>query len=153
MVAGQPVPDWVVGAPAAEGLARRLGIDPVGLTAQIARWNKACAAGVDDEFGKGGNPYDTYYGDPGRPDHPNLGPLDEPPFYGVPVLSGTIGSKGGPVTDTDGRVLAAHDDTPIPGLYAVGNAAAFWTGDGYPGPGATLGVAMTLAYRAGLALS
>jgi 3-oxosteroid 1-dehydrogenase len=38
---------------------------------------------------------------------------------------------------------------PVPGLYAVGNAAAFWTGDAYPAPGATLGIAMTMAYIAG----
>ena len=64
------------------------------------------------------------------------------------MLAGTIGTKGGPVTDTDGQVLRA-DGTPIPGLYAVGNAAAFWTADGYPGPGATLAAAMTMGYRAG----
>ena len=34
--------------------------------------------------------------------HPNLGPIDEPPYYAVKVLSGTIGTKGGPVTDADG---------------------------------------------------
>jgi 3-oxosteroid 1-dehydrogenase len=32
----------------------------------------------------------------------------------------------------------------------VGNAAAFWTRDGYPGPGATLAVGMTFGYLAGL---
>jgi 3-oxosteroid 1-dehydrogenase len=65
------------------------------------------------------------------------------------VLAGTIGTKGGPVTDTDG-VVQAQDGNPIPGLYAVGNTAAFWTSDGYPGPGATLAVGMTMGYRAGL---
>jgi 3-oxosteroid 1-dehydrogenase len=39
---------------------------------------------------------------------------------------------------------------PVPGLYAAGNAAAFWTVYGYPGPGATLAVGMTMGYRAGL---
>jgi 3-oxosteroid 1-dehydrogenase len=37
----------------------------------------------------------------------------------------------------------------VRGLYAVGNAAAFWTGDAYPGPGATLGIGMTMGYLAG----
>ncbi len=72
----------------------------------------------------------------------------QPPFYGVEVLAGTIGTKGGPVTGTDGQVLRA-DGTVIPGLYAAGNAAAFWTADGYPGPGATLAAGMTMGYRAG----
>jgi 3-oxosteroid 1-dehydrogenase len=86
-------------------------------------------------------------GDPGAP-HPNLGPLDQPPYYAVRVLSGTIGTKGGPVTDAAGRVITAAGP-PVGGLYAAGNAAAFWTADGYPGPGATLGVAMTMGYLAG----
>lgn len=38
---------------------------------------------------------------------------------------------------------------PIPGLYAAGNAAAFWVGDAYPAPGATLGIGMTMGYLAG----
>jgi 3-oxosteroid 1-dehydrogenase len=38
---------------------------------------------------------------------------------------------------------------PVTGLYAAGNAAAFWTGDAYPAPGATLGIAMTFGYLAG----
>ena len=49
------------------------------------------------------------------------------------MLAGIIGTKGGPVTDADARVLTGAG-TPIPGLYAAGNAAAFWTGDAYPAP-------------------
>jgi 3-oxosteroid 1-dehydrogenase len=152
MAVGDPVPDWVVSATTLAGLARRLGVDADGLTAQVARWNKMCATGVDDEFGKGDNAYDRYYGDPDQPGNPNLGPLDEPPYHGVRLLSGTIGSKGGPVTDIDARVLD-REGRPIPGLFAVGNAAAFWTADGYPGPGATLGIGMAFGYRAGLAIA
>jgi len=40
--------------------------------------NTACARGADDEFGKGGNAYDRYYGDPDQVGKPSLGPLDEP---------------------------------------------------------------------------
>jgi len=72
-----------------------------------------------------------------------------PPFHAVRVLAGTIGTKGGPVTDADGQVLT-EAGPPVPGLYAAGNVAAFWTGDGYPGPGATLAAGMTMGYRAGL---
>ena len=82
--------------------------------------------------------------------HPSgLARTPEPPYYAVEVLAGTIGTKGGPVTDADGAVLGLAG-APVPGLYAAGNAAAFWTADGYPGPGATLAVAMTMGYRAGL---
>ncbi|GGL09387.1 FAD-dependent oxidoreductase [Mangrovihabitans endophyticus] len=150
MAAGDPVPSWVTTGDTAEALARRLGVDPAGLAAQIGRWNQSCARGVDDEFARGDDPYDRYYGDPDQPGNPSLGPLDEPPLHGVPIRAATMGSKGGPVTDADARVLG-EGGIPVPGLYAVGNAAAFWTAAGYPGPGATLGVAMALGYRAGRA--
>ena len=38
----------------------------------------------------------------------------------------------------------------IPRLYACGNVAAFWMGRGYPGPGASIGPAMTFGYLAGM---
>jgi succinate dehydrogenase/fumarate reductase flavoprotein subunit len=145
----RPLPDWVVQGDSLADLAARLSIDAGALQTTVRRWNEHCASGVDLEFGRGGNVYDRYYGDPDVEPNPNLGPLDRPPYYAVRVLAGTIGTKGGPVTDADGTVLT-QAGTPIGGVFAVGNAAAFWTGDAYPGPGATLGIGMTMGYRAGL---
>ena len=149
---GAKVPGWMPRDESLAGLAGRIGVDPEGLVATIARWNDSCAGGTDTEFGRGGNAYDRYGGDPGAPgaqnSAPNLGPLTDPPFYAARVLAGTIGTKGGPVTDVTGTVLT-EAGIPIKGLYAAGNAAAFWTGDAYPAPGATLGIAMTMAYIAG----
>jgi 3-oxosteroid 1-dehydrogenase len=125
-----------------------IGVDPEGLERTVAGWNKACAEGADPDFGRGANVYDLYGGDPEAWPAPNLGPLTEPPFYAARVLAGTIGTKGGPVTDATGTVLTEAGD-PVRGLYAVGNAAAFWTGDAYPAPGATLGIGMTMGYIAG----
>ncbi len=143
------VPDWMPSAASLPALAERIGVDPAGLTATVARWNECCARGTDPDFGRGGNVYDRYGGDPAAPGHPNLGPLTDAPFSAVRVLAGTIGTKGGPVTDAAGRVLTTGG-APIEGLYAAGNAAAFWTGDAYPAPGATLGIAMTMGYVCGL---
>ena len=142
------VAEWVPRAWSLPVLGRLIGVDPDGLEETVRRWNKACAAGEDAEFGRGANAYDRYGGDPDAVPNPNLGPLTEPPFYAVRVLAGTIGTKGGPVTDTSGTVLTSSGD-PVRGLYAVGNAAAFWTGDAYPAPGATLGFGMTMGYLAG----
>jgi 3-oxosteroid 1-dehydrogenase len=142
------VPGWVASAGSPRGLADLIGVDPDGLERTVIRWNTACAEGVDPDFGRGGNPYDRYGGDPWSQPSPNLGPVADPPFYAVRVLAGTIGTKGGPVTDATGTVLTDRGG-PIPGLYAVGNAAAFWTGDAYPAPGATLGIGMTIGYLAG----
>lgn len=143
------LPAHIVTAPDLAALARRIGVDPDGLTGTVQRWNRCCADGVDPDFHRGDNAYDHYYGDPWSTGNRCLGPLDRPPYYAMRVYSGVIGSKGGPVTDTTGRALT-RDGTALPGLYAVGNAAAFWTADGYPGPGATLGVGMTFGWLAGL---
>ena len=145
---GADLPGWALRAGSVAELARQAGIPADGLAATTERWNDDCAAGTDRSFGRGENAYERFMGDQGAAEHPNLGPLDQPPYYAVQVLCGTIGTKAGPVTDASAQVLtgAGH---PVPGLYAAGNAAAFWTADGYPGPGATLGVAMTMGYLAG----
>lgn len=145
---GDGLPSWAVRARSLPELAAATGIDASRLAPTIDRWNRACAAGSDPDFGRGTCAYERFMGDPGAAPHPNLGPLDRPPYYAVRVLAGTIGTKGGPVTDASGAVLDAAGQ-PLTGLYAAGNAAAFWTADGYPGPGATLGVAMTMGYLAG----
>jgi 3-oxosteroid 1-dehydrogenase len=142
------VPAWLPRAESLGGLAALIGVDADGLERTVDRWNKACADGTDPDFGRGGNVYDRYGGDPDARPAPNLGPIAEPPFYAARVLAGTIGTKGGPVTDATATVLTEAGD-PVRGLYAVGNAAAFWTGDAYPAPGATLGIGMTMGYIAG----
>ena len=144
---GGALPGWALRAGSLAGLAVAAGLAPRALAETVARWNRDCAAGADREFGRGADAYERFMGDPDAR-HPNLGPIDQPPYYAVKVLSGTIGTKGGPVTDGAGRVLAA-DGQPVGGLYAAGNTAAFWTLDGYPGAGATLGAAMTMGYLAG----
>jgi 3-oxosteroid 1-dehydrogenase len=50
------------------------------------------------------------------------------------------------VTNSDAQVLNANG-APILGLYAVGNCAAAILPT-YPGPGSTLGPAMTFAWQA-----
>jgi hypothetical protein len=142
------VPAWLPRAEFPGALAALIGVDPEGLERTVAGWNKACAEGADQDFGRGGNVYDRYGSGPEAWPAPNLGPLTEPPFYAARVLAGTIGTKGGPVTDATGTVLTEAGEQ-VRGLYAAGNAAAFWTGDAYPAPGATLGIGMTMGYIAG----
>lgn len=145
------LPPHVHGAATLRELAAIIDVDAEGLERTVADWNTRSAQGSDPELHRGENVYDRYYGDPWAGEHPNFGPIDEPPFYATRIYSGSIGSKGGPVTDVDGRVL--RGGSPIAGLFAVGNASAFWTGDGYPGPGATLAVGMVMGLRAGDALA
>ena len=69
------------------------------------------------------------------------------PFLATQVHLGDLGTRGGLVTDANARVLDL-EGAPIPGLYAAGNATAAVVGRSYPGPGITLGPAMTFAYLA-----
>lgn len=146
---GEPVPSWVIRAETPAALAAELGIEAAGLAATLERFNGFAHSGVDFDFRRGESRYDRYYGDSAVGPNPNLAPIDEPPFYAIAVLPGTIGTKGGLVTDTRARVLNVRGEV-IPGLYAAGNLAAFWLGRGYPGPGASIGPGMTFGYLAAL---
>ncbi|MCX4667895.1 FAD-binding protein [Streptomyces sp. NBC_01381] len=48
----------------------------------------------------------------------------------------------------DAMYAADKDGTPIAGLYASGNCSAAVMGETYPGPGATIGPAMTFSWAA-----
>ena len=103
--------------------------------------------GLDPDFHRGESAYDRYWGDRGS-DNPALGPLEQAPYYAIEIVSGAIGTKGGIVTDGDGRALDAFGE-PVPGLFAAGNTTAHPMGPGYPGAGATLGPGCTMGFVAG----
>jgi 3-oxosteroid 1-dehydrogenase len=127
-------------------LAQKAGIAPEGLERTIAAMNEYARVGKDAEFGRGDAEYDRYYADPTIKPNPCLAPIVEPPFYAMRIEPGDFGTHGGLATDTDARVLRPGGE-PIPGLYAVGNCAAAVLPT-YPGPGSTLGPAMTFAWQA-----
>jgi predicted oxidoreductase len=74
--------------------------------------------------------------------------LSEGPYYAIPVIVGTLGTRGGLRTDALARVLDTFGGV-IPGLYCCSNAMAAATGPGYPGAGGTLGPNLTFGYVAG----
>ncbi|EKF25652.1 3-oxosteroid 1-dehydrogenase [Mycolicibacterium hassiacum DSM 44199] len=147
---GGTAPDWFSPSQNLAELAARTGIDADGLARTIAAWNDNVAREQDPDFGRGSSAYDGYWGDTTAPTTAakTLGPIDTPPYYAVPVYIGAMGTKGGPRTDRDGRVLHVSGSV-IPGLYAAGNAMAGPTGKAYGGAGGTIGPAMVFGYRAG----
>jgi 3-oxosteroid 1-dehydrogenase len=151
---GDEVPDWFCASADLGELAAKTGIEPEGLARTVSRWNRNVAREVDPDFGRGSSAYDGYWGDDraatvaGR----TLGPVDTAPYYAVPVTVGAMGTKGGPRTDRDGRVLHVGGE-PIPGLYAAGNAMAGVTGRAYGGAGGTIGPAMVFGFRSGFAVA
>ena len=128
-------------------LARETGIDAA-LEDTVSHYNENAKMGSDPIFRKGENAYNRFYGDPDIKPNPCVAPLAQPPFYAVRVEIGDLGTYAGIVTNGHAQVLDGHK-RPIPGLYAAGNDALSIMGGNYPGPGITLGPAMTFGWLAG----
>ncbi len=152
---GQRIPTkWmesgvIVKAETVEKLAELTSLPVDALRSTIDRFNGFARAGVDEDFHRGESAYDRYYGDPTNKPNPNLGEISHPPYYAAKMVPGDLGTKGGIVTDVNGRALR-DDGSVIEGLYAAGNVSAPVMGHTYPGPGGTIGPAMTFGYLAAL---
>jgi len=143
---GGVVPDWLVRSDSLADLAGRLKIDADALTASVDRFNGFARSGIDEDFHRGEDEWDRAWGDPAQLPNPSLGTLEKAPFYAMPVHTGALATRGGLRVDDRGRVLAALDGEPIPGLFAAGNCSNGGPTGSYPGAGATLGAAMTFGF-------
>jgi succinate dehydrogenase/fumarate reductase flavoprotein subunit len=148
-VDGKGVPDWVVRGNTPEDLARKLGIDVANFLSTLNRWVALCSEGRDSDYGRGDSAFDCWWGDPDKKGQKEatLGALQVAPYYAVEIHSGTLGTKGGPKVDAQGRVIGVDGD-PISGLYAAGNVMGSPFGMTYGGAGGTLGPAMVYGYLA-----
>lgn len=153
---GEPYVDGLVtSAPDLGGLADALGIDPAGLVSTVERFNHHAENGEDPDFGRGSNAsVRTFRGDGDHKPNPNVGPIIEPPFYGMRMrLLNTGIAAGGLVTGSQGRVLRL-DGSTIEGLYAVGECVTRTTGGGAGyNSGYSLCRAMTYGYLAATAIA
>ena len=127
-------------------IAEIVGIDSKGLIETQVKVNEYSKTGRDLDFRRGDDAYDRYYGDPSVKPNPCLAPLNEGPYYCMVLYPGEMGTAGGLVIDTHARVLDIYNQ-PIKGLYACGNCTTALLPK-YPGPGSTLGPAMTFGYLA-----
>jgi succinate dehydrogenase/fumarate reductase flavoprotein subunit len=143
---------YLVQADSLAALAARLGIDPPKLTRTVADYNEDAAQGQDRAFGRGGDAYQRHLGDADHAPNPCVAPLVTPPFYAVTLRPGDLGTSAGLVTDAAARVLGA-DGAPIRHLYACGNDMNSLMRGAYPGPGITLGPALTFGYLAARAIA
>ena len=91
-------------------LAGVAGLDPDGLEATVAAYNKACASG---DFGGLTPPRST--------DRFKPMPILKAPFVAIPACAGITYTMGGIRIDADARVLSEAGEA-IPGLYAAGAA-------------------------------
>ena len=124
-----------------EELAGLIGVDAAALQATVEEYNAACAAGVDEEFGKSADYLDA---------------LDEGPYYAVVAAPYCYTTCGGLDVDTKMQVLKADHETPIEGLYAVGTdsmGVLLTEKDEYVSyGGAANGWGLTSGYLCGIAL-
>jgi hypothetical protein len=121
-------------------LADRLGIDGIQLVRTVTCYNRDAAGGQDHAFCRGGDAYQR------------VAPITRPPFYAVALRPGDLGTATGLVVDAAARVLDAAG-APVPQLYACGNDMASLMRGAYPGPGITLGPALTFGYLAARAIA
>lgn len=122
------------------------------LRATIDRFNAFAEAGKDLDFHRGERVVEVLFNgnvkdEPGRRNVTMWPIANSGPYYAALVTGGTLDTKGGPKTNTDGQILDVAD-RPIPGLYGVGNCVASASGRAYWAGGATLGPIIAFAYRA-----
>ena len=129
-------------------LAAKIEVENSEFERTLNNYNKHAKSGSDPDFGKGSTAYNRFYGDPEIQPNPCVAPIVSPPFYAVKVVVGDLGTYAGIMTNGNAQVLDGNK-RPIPGLYAAGNDALSIMGGNYPGPGITLGPAMTFGWIAG----
>ena len=136
---GEPLPEGLaVSAETLEETAELAGVDAANLAATVARFNGFCAAGSDEDFGRGTRVWsEVSVGDESMP-NPVLGPLEKPPYYAIELTPMTAGvPSAGLKIDGEARVVNTRGRS-IRGLFAAGNAA---------------GVVNFLAYQSGTSIS
>ncbi|MGU3498657.1 FAD-dependent oxidoreductase [Mycobacterium sp. C31M] len=119
---------WIASGTTPGAAAEAAGIaDGRAVDAAVAAYNDAIAAGTTDPVGR---PPETMI------------PLDQPPYYCLPLYCGGPYTTGGPRRDVLGRVLHVTGE-PIPGLFSAGEMGQA-VGLLYPTSGASITEAICL---------
>lgn len=104
---------WIIKGDTLDELGEQIGIDAKALSTTIDRYNAACEAGVDEEWGRQVECLVPFSGDG--------------PFYAVKIQASVTNTDGGPKRNTRCEVLNPRDE-PIPHLYSAGTCGSFWVG-------------------------
>lgn len=142
----------LIEAPDFDALAQSISVESSTLSATVDRYNVHARTGLDPEFGRGSTIYQRHLGDATHGPNPCVAPIERAPFYALRIYPADLGTAVGLKTDGHARVLR-EDGTVIAGLYACGNDMGSIMNGNYPGPGITLGPALTFGYVAGLHLA
>lgn len=109
---------------------------------QLDRFNGFAGTGVDSEFGR--ESYARYFEPPSSP---VMSPIDTSDLYAVVLLPSSLDTCSGPSVDEHSHVRY-RNNSPVAGVYAVGNAASSLTRGLYLAAGVPSFSGITQAYRA-----
>ncbi|MDO5025107.1 MAG: FAD-dependent oxidoreductase [Trueperella sp.] len=130
-----------------EELAAMIDVPVDKLRETTETFNRYARNGVDEDFHRGEDEHDFFYGDRYHKPNPSLGPIEKGPFYATAVYPGDIGTSGGLVIDTKARVTRP-DGSVIEGLYAAGNTTKSVVGHTYTAGGTSIGAALVFGHIA-----
>ncbi len=102
---------WIVKADSIAELARRIDRDPAVIEATVARYNAACAAGKDPEYGRNAA---------------TLQPISAPPYYAIEIVPAIVCTGGGARRNIESEVLDPAG-RPIPRLYEAGELGSMFS--------------------------
>lgn len=103
--------EWIVQGYTLFELARKMNLrDDTRVVSTVARYNRFCNAGKDDDFGR---PADS------------LATIETPPYYAIQAFPCLLNTQGGPKRNAKAQVLDPWD-RPIPRLYAAGELGSIW---------------------------
>ncbi len=101
---------WIKSADSVPALAALLGLDPAALSDAVRRWNRACDAGEDADFGR----------------RLMLQPIADGPFYAVELSPSMLNTQGGPRRNEKGQIVRP-DGSPIARLYSAGELGSIYS--------------------------
>ena len=101
---------WIHSGDSLEGLAAAADLPADLLAASVSTFNRAATTGQPDAFG--------------RPAERRR-PIDQPPFYALPVVPTLVNTQGGPRRNASGQIVRP-DGSPIPGLFGAGELGSVW---------------------------
>jgi hypothetical protein len=101
---------WIRRADSIAALGASVGLDPDALAVSVQRWNRSCAAGGDEAFGR------TLM----------LHSIVAPPFYAVELSPSMLNTQGGPRRNERGQIVRP-DGSPIGRLYSAGELGSIYS--------------------------
>ena len=114
---------WLASAATARELSGKLGFSNTAqLDETIATYNESAVRGQDAQWGRGTKAYSRNNGDARVTPNACVRVL-KPPYYGLELELGTMGTLSGLKVDAHGQVMHVQGER-IPALYACGNAMA-----------------------------